>query len=46
MTMYAKKNVMTDSLGAASVDSIRASVSIPERSAFRFNYYCDISWFF
>ena len=46
MTMYAKKNVMSDSLGAAFADSIRASVSIPERSVFQSNCYCDFSWFF
>ena len=46
MTMYAKKNVMFDSLDAAFADSIRASVSIPERSVFQSNCYCDSSWFF
>ena len=46
MTMYAKKNVMSDSLDAAFADSIRASVSIPERSVFQSNCYCDSSWFF
>ena len=46
MTMYMKKNVMTASLGAALVDSIGVSVSIPELSVFDSDHCCDISWFF
>lgn len=46
MTMYTKETVMTASLGAAFVDGIRASVSIPELSGFDSDHSCDISWFF
>jgi len=44
--MYTQENVMAASLGAVFVDSIRASVSIPELSVFRSNFDCDVSWFF